>query len=103
MQLKSSYLMAGIVALAVTGWMLSDNFLGTSGEPSAPAANADAGQGQQTGPTNAAQTKADDRSFSVAAITVRNQPITRSIRASGVSEAKFNMTVIKSGWRDYCD
>ena len=93
MQLKSSYLMAGIVALAVTGWMLSDNSLGTSGGASAPAANADAGQGQQTGPTNAAQTKAEERRFSVAAITVRNQPITRSIRASGVSEAKFNMTV----------
>jgi len=93
MKLKPSYLMAGVVALAVTGWMLSGNFLGTSGGASAPAANADAGQGQQTGPTNAAQTKAEERRFSVAAITVRNQPITRSIRASGVSEAKFNMTV----------
>ena len=93
MQLKSSHLMAGIVALAVTGWMLSGNFLGTSGESSAPAANTTAGSGQQTRSTNAAQSKADERRFSVAALTVRNQQITRTIRASGVSEAKFNMTV----------
>lgn len=88
MKSKSSYLLAGGVALAVAGWMLSDDLFGKAdGAASQESASATA----KSETTASAVTP--ETGLLVSAVEVKNQPITRIIRASGVSKAKFEMTV----------
>ena len=93
MKSKSSYLLAGAVALAVTGWMLSDDLFGkadgTASQDSALAVTTST----STAPVATAENGLPKTSLLVSAVEVKNQPITRIIRASGVSTAKFEMTV----------
>ena len=88
MKSKSSYLLAGAVAVAVAGWMLSDDLFGNAnnGGANKPASVA-------VKPEIAASSTPSQNELIVAAVRVKNQPITRVIRASGVSKAKFDMTV----------
>ena len=85
MKSKSSYVLAGVIAVAVTGWMMSDNIFGGSDDTPSDA-------GVKAAST-AAGSATGDKSISVVAVRVKNEMITRTVRASGVSEAKFEMTV----------
>ena len=96
MKSKSSYLMAGAVALAVAGWMLSDDLLGkadgTVSQGSASAASTSTAPAA-TAKNGLPETGLPETGLLVSAVKVKNQPITRIIRASGVSKAKFEITV----------
>ena len=93
MKSKSSYLLAGAVALAVAGWMLSDDLFGKAdGSASRDSASA-VTTSTSTTPAATAENGSQRTGLLVSAVEVKNQPITRIIRASGVSEAKFEMTV----------
>ena len=93
MKPKSSYLLAGVVALAVAGWMLSDDLFGKA-DGIAPQ---DLASATATSTITASAVDREsglpENGLLVSAVEVKNQPITRIIRASGVSEAKFEMTV----------
>ena len=89
MKWKSSYLLAGLFAAAVTGWMLSDDLLSrTVGDESVASETATI-----TPDVTASGASAAKKGLIVEAVKVKNQPITRVVRASGVSEAEFEMTV----------
>lgn len=91
MKSKSSYLLAGAVALAVAGWMLSGDLFGKAdGTASQDLASATS---TSTVPALATESGLPEKGLLVSAVKVKNQPITRIIRASGVSKAKFEMTV----------
>jgi multidrug efflux system membrane fusion protein len=91
MKSKSSYLLAGAVALAVAGWMLSGDLFGKAdGTASQDLASATS---TSTAPALATESGLPEKGLLVSAVEVKNQPITRIIRASGVSKAKFEMTV----------
>ena len=89
MKFTSSYLLAGGIAIAVAAWMLSDDIMMRMSSKAAIPAD----QQQSTKDETVARTAQQDRLFSVSAVIVKNQPIARTVRASGVSEAKFEMTV----------
>ena len=91
MKWKSSYLLAGLFAAAVTGWMLSDDLLGKA-EGEAPVASVSATTSPEAA-SSGDSSGAVKKGLIVAAVEVKNQPITRVVRASGVSEAEFEMTV----------
>jgi len=93
MKSKSSYLLAGAVALAVAGWMQSDDLFGKAdGAASQESVLANA-ETKTTTPAVTLETGFAETELLVSAVEVKNQPITRIIRASGVSKAKFEMTV----------
>ena len=88
MRSKSSYLLAGVVALAVAGWMISDDLIGKYESQEVTTAK----------PSDSKNTfektiGAQKLGFRVSAVQVKNESIVRVIRATGVSEAKFEMTV----------
>ena len=88
MKSKSSYIMAGIVALAVAGWMFSDDLLKKyGGDAAEEIAKAD------TRKIDSKPIGAPQQNFTVSAVQVSNQPVIRVVRASGVSKPKFEMTV----------
>jgi len=74
---KKSYFLAGAVALAVTAWMLSDNIVESTPAPEVEVVKTDDAAPQ----------------FIVSAVRVDNQPVKQVVRANGVSEAKFVVTV----------
>jgi multidrug efflux system membrane fusion protein len=86
MRLRSSYIWAGLIALAVTAWMLSDDLL--------PSKNVNeleelASQNEKTG--------TDEKINSaviVNAVKVKNNLTPLKIRASGVTRSKFEIDVI---------
>jgi len=78
---KHSYILAGVIALGVTAWMLSDNIVGSAPAPEA-APEAD----------SVSAAKAPSQ-FIVSAVRVKNQPVKQVVRANGVSEAEFVVTV----------
>ena len=91
MKLQSSYLLAGAVALAVAGWMLSGDLFGKAdGTASQDLASATS---TTAAPAVTAKNGLPETGLLVSAVEVKNQLITRIIRASGVSKAKFEMTV----------
>ena len=80
--------MAGIVALAVVGWMFSDDLLQKyGGDTAKEIATAD------TRKINPKPSDEPKQNFTVSAVRVSNQQVTRVVRASGVSKPKFEMTV----------
>ena len=80
--------MAGIVALAVVGWMFSDDLLQKyGGDTAKEIATADT---RKIDPKPSGEPK---QNFTVSAVRVSNQQVTRVVRASGVSKPKFEMTV----------
>ena len=88
MKSKSSYIMAGIVALAVVGWMFSDDLLQKyGGDTAEEIATADT---RTIDPKPNSEPK---QNFTVSAVKVSNQPVIRVVRASGVSKPTFEMTV----------
>jgi multidrug efflux system membrane fusion protein len=88
MKSKSSYIMAGIVALAVAGWMFSDDLLKKyGGDAAEEIAKAD------TRKIDSKPNSAPQQNFTVSAVQVSNQPVIRVVRASGVSKPTFEMTV----------
>jgi multidrug efflux system membrane fusion protein len=93
MKSKSSYLLAGAVALAVAGWMQSDDLFGKAdGAASQESVLANA-ETKTTTPAVTLEMGLAQTELLVSAVEVKNQSITRIIRASGVSKAKFEMTV----------
>jgi multidrug efflux pump subunit AcrA (membrane-fusion protein) len=93
MKLKSSYLLAGAVALAVAGWMLSDDLFGKAGGAASQDSATPAATLEAPAPAVTAENGLPENGLLVSAVEVKNQAITQIIRASGVSEAKFEMTV----------
>jgi multidrug efflux system membrane fusion protein len=93
MKSKSSYLLAGAVALAVTGWMLSDDLFGKADDTASRDSASAVTTSTNTAPAATAENESPKTGLLVSAVEVKNQLINRIIRASGVSEAKFEMTV----------
>jgi len=100
MKIRSSYLWAGLVALGVVGWMVSDDLLRPQAddagvEISSSDVNAiDAPKGN--GDRSAAivqQPASMERSFIVSALRVKNETIPRLIRANGIIEPEYEVTV----------
>ena len=88
MKIKSSYLWAGLIALLVGLWMASGSFMKDT-----PAAINDSDQAEADSGADMAKQADATSSFTVSAISVRNETINRTIRANGVSEAAFDVTV----------
>ncbi|MGB1863210.1 MAG: efflux RND transporter periplasmic adaptor subunit [Candidatus Puniceispirillum sp.] len=88
MKIKSSYLLAGLVALLVGLWMASGSFMKDTPAAINDSDQAEAGSGADM-PKQADVTS----SFTVSAVSVQNETINRTIRANGVSEAAFDVTV----------
>ena len=93
MKSKSSYLLAGAVALAVAGWMLSDDLFGKADGTASQDPASSVTTSTSTEPAATAENGLPKTRLLVSAVEVKNQPITRIIRASGVSTAEFEMTV----------
>ena len=93
MKSKSSYLLAGAVALAVAGWMLSDDLFGKADGTASQDSASSVTTSTSTEPAATAENGLPKTRLLVSAVEVKNQPITRIIRASGVSTAEFEMTV----------
>lgn len=88
MKIKSSYLLAGLIALLVGLWMASGSFMKES-----PATNNDNKQADANSEANISKQPVAASNFTVSAVTVQNEMINRTIRANGVSEAAFDVTV----------
>jgi multidrug efflux system membrane fusion protein len=88
MKIKSSYLLAGLIALLVGLWMASGSFMKES-----PATNNDNKQADANSEPNISKQPVAASNFTVSAVTVHNEMINRTIRANGVSEAAFDVTV----------
>ena len=88
MKIKSSYLLAGLIALLVGLWMASGSFMKES-----PATNNDNKQADASSEANISKQPVAASNFMVSAVTVHNEMINRTIRANGVSEAAFDVTV----------
>ncbi len=114
MRIKSSHKWAALVALIVVGWMVSDNLFGSFGEAPSPKAGTSAPASDETPESGAPESGAPESGmgarsadaaqadvkpapaksdFIVSAVTVRNEMIPRVIRANGVSEPEFEVTV----------
>ena len=90
MKFKGSYIWATIIAVGVAGWMVSDNFTGSDDDVSA-AKTADTSALAAANDETASAGQA--KSFIVSAVTVENSAIRRVIRANGVSQPDFEVTV----------
>ena len=93
MKIKGSYIWATVIAVGVAGWMFSGNFSGSNTEGAGEvAANAAVSQdGAQ--PAAADATATTDKPFIVSAVTVENNAIRRMVRANGVTQPNFVVTV----------
>jgi multidrug efflux system membrane fusion protein len=100
MKIRSSYLWAGLVALGVVGWMVSDDLLRPQADDAgveisssdvnaidAPKDNGDSSAGIVPQPASV------ERSFIVSALRVKNETIPRLIRANGIIEPEYEVTV----------
>ena len=88
MKIKSSYLLAGLIALLVGLWMASGSFMKDT-----PAAINDSDQAEADSGADMPKQADVTSSFTVSAVSVKNETINRTIRANGVSEAAFDVTV----------
>lgn len=88
MKIKSSYLLAGLIALLVGLWMASGSFMKDT-----PAAINDSDQTEADSGADMPKQADVTSSFTVSAVSVQNETINRTIRANGVSEAAFDVTV----------
>ena len=88
MKIKSSYLLAGLIALLVGLWMASGSFMKDT-----PAAINDSDQAEADSGADIPKQADVTSSFTVSAVSVQNETINRTIRANGVSEAAFDVTV----------
>ena len=88
MKIKSSYLLAGLIALLVGLWMASGSFMKDT-----PAAINDIDQAEADSGADMPKQADVTSSFTVSAVSVQNETINRTIRANGVSEAAFDVTV----------
>ena len=100
MKIKSSYVWAGLVALFVVGWMVSDDLLerlaGESTLGISAVDSAEKGAQQIYNDTDAngvVQTIASERSLIVSATRVTNETIQQVIRANGIIEPEYEVTV----------
>ena len=80
--------MAGIVALAVVGWMFSDDLLQKYSDNIPKKIDR-----PDTGKIDPKPSGEPRQKFTVSAVRVSNQQVMRAVRASGVSKPKFEMTV----------
>lgn len=100
MKIRSSYLWAGLVALGVVGWMVSDDLLRPQADDAgfeisssdvtaidAPKNDGDSSAGAVPQPASV------ERSFIVSAVRVKNETIPRLIRANGIIEPEYEVTV----------
>jgi len=86
MRLRSSYIWAGIIALVVVGWMLSDDLL--------PNKEFDDGQLEKTAELPRQTDEKNNTTLSVSAVKVENKTTPLKIRASGVTRSKFEINVV---------
>ena len=85
MRFKLSYLWALLIALAVTGWMVSGQFTA----PDEPAKPDEAQQGGQEAEAPNAQ-----RMLVIKAMRVVNAPVNVTLTASGVMTSSFDMNIV---------
>ena len=99
MKIRSSYLWAGLVALAVVGWMVSDDLLSQRDDADKEMSSAAVGTGDaladegDDSAKSSAQPVSAERSFIVSARQVKNETIPRLIRANGIVEPEYEVTV----------
>ena len=99
MKIRSSYLWAGLVALAVVGWMVSDDLLSQSDDADKEMSSAAVGTGDaladevDDSAKSNAQPASAERNFIVSAREVKNETIPRLIRANGIVEPGYEVTV----------
>ena len=89
MRLKSSYIWAFFIALAVTLWMLSGQWQSTQWQSSDVASDV-------AGTDQAAQSNeiTPKKLLTISALDVQNETIPLQVRASGVTESSFEITLI---------
>lgn len=88
MKIKSSYLLATLIALLVGLWMVSGSFMKETTVAVDDSAKVESAHG-----VNTLKQPVAVSTFTVSANRVQNQKIKRVIRANGVSEAAFDVTV----------
>lgn len=103
MRIRSSYIWAMVIALGVVAWMVSDDFFGSDAEDGAQStaseqiaqSDTDANMGSDSGAMDGATKGAmdDANTFVVSALVVTNDSIRRVIRANGISEPDYEVTV----------
>lgn len=88
MKFKGSYIGATVIAVGVAGWMVSGSFSGSDTNSAGDAAAVQ--EVEQSASIDAA---AADKTFIVSAVTVENNAIRRVVRANGVTQPDFVVTV----------
>lgn len=79
MRVRGSYISAALIALAVVGWFVSDNF--TDNAADAPTAEVATAEEEAV------------RNLTIKALAVRNETIPLQVRASGVTRTSFTLQV----------
>jgi len=94
MKIKTSYIWAGLVALGVTGWMVSGSFT-RSDDNKTVSENDNANQNVMASAveTQVSPEQPANAAPRVSAVAVANAQIRQSIRASGISEPKTIFTI----------
>ncbi len=92
MKIRSSYFWAGLVALAVVGWMVSDNLFNQGAEADKEMSQSEIVFGEENAKSSVLR-ESVERSFIVSARQVKNETIPRLIRANGIIEPEFEVTV----------
>jgi len=91
MKFRTSYIWAVLVALGVTGWMVSGQFTGGASTDPQPAI---AGQAEAaSSETMPATASGEADSPIISAVIVKNSAVRRTVRASGVTQPKAVITV----------
>ncbi|WP_438997156.1 efflux RND transporter periplasmic adaptor subunit [Candidatus Puniceispirillum sp.] len=93
MKIKSSYLWAGLIAMLVGLWMASGSFMNDTAMNETAVAVNDSTQAVTDNIADSVTQSDGVANFKVSAISVQNEMITRTVRANGVSEAAFDVTV----------
>ncbi len=92
MKIRSSYLWAGFVAVAVVGWMVSDDIFNQDAEADKEMSQSAIVLGEENAKSIVPR-EIVERSFIVSARQVKNETIPRLIRANGIIEPEFEVTV----------
>ena len=92
MKIRSSFLWAGLVALAVVGWMVSDDLLNQGAEADKEKSPGVVGVDDEVDKSSV-QLESVERTFIVSARQVKNETIPRLIRANGIIEPEYEVTV----------
>ena len=88
MKFKGSYIGATVIAVGVVGWMVSGSFSGSDTNSAG-----DAVAVQEVEQSASIDAAAADKTYIVSAVMVENNAIRRVVRANGVTQPDFVVTV----------